>query len=111
MFTQAENLDDAFEALKTVADSFAITLGAEGAVIFDGESKIHVEASNVKAVDTNGAGDLFAGAMLFGLTHGFGYQKSAQLASYASGILVTEFGPRLSDDGLLKLKNYLSSIA
>ena len=41
-------------------------------MIFDGETFIDIEPHPVKAVDSNGAGDMFAGAYLYGITHGMG---------------------------------------
>jgi len=69
-FTQATTLDEAVEGLKKYAKQFAITCGGEGAVIFDGNELLNVAATPVKPVDTNGAGDMFAGAFLYALTHG-----------------------------------------
>jgi len=78
------------------AGTFAITLGAKGAVVFDGQALINIDANPVTAVDTNGAGDLFAGAFMYGLTHGLNFEESGKLASKASSQIVSQFGPRLA---------------
>ena len=98
MWADTDDLERACQALKKVAKSFAITLGADGALVFDGNQEHQIPGFPVKAVDTNGAGDLFAGAMLYGLTHGMDYVASATLASQAAAQLVTEFGPRLKPE-------------
>lgn len=95
-WTGAENVDDAAHSLTTVARGFAVTRGARGARIFDGTQTIQIAPQPVEAVDTNGAGDMFAGAFLYGLTHGLGYEKSGRLASSASSRVVGQFGPRLA---------------
>ncbi len=110
LFTGCSTVDEAFEALKSYAKTFAVTLGPDGAIVWDGTEKFSVEAQPVKAVDTNGAGDLFAGAFLYGITHELNYYQAAQLASYAASHLVTEFGPRLSAQGMHKVKEYLSDL-
>lgn len=110
MFTEQNTLDDAFESLKKVAKTFAITNGAKGAQVWDGENKIEVAAHNVEAVDTNGAGDLFAGSFLFGITHGLSFEKAGQLASFASARLVKEFGPRLSTEGQILVRDFLKEL-
>ncbi|PCI04760.1 MAG: adenosine kinase [Gammaproteobacteria bacterium] len=94
-YTKKESIDDAIEVIKTFSQTFAITLGAKGAVIYDGNNLIPIDAHPVKAVDTNGAGDLFAGAFLFGLTHGMSFEQAGNLASKASSQIVSQFGPRL----------------
>ena len=95
IFTGTEDLSSAREKLKEVAKHFVITLGANGALIYDGDTFISIEPYKVKAVDTNGAGDMFAGAFLYGITHGQSYAEAGKLASLASSRVVTQFGPRL----------------
>lgn len=89
------DLKIAREKLKQVAKRFAITCGANGALIYDGDTFINIEPYKVKAIDSNGAGDMFAGAFLYGLTHGHGYADAGKLASLASSRVVSQFGPRL----------------
>ncbi len=95
-YTQKSSIDEALEVIRTLAKTFAVTLGAKGAVVYDGTGFIDIAANQVTAVDSNGAGDLFAGAFMYGLTHGKSYQESGILASKASSIIVSQFGPRLT---------------
>jgi sugar/nucleoside kinase (ribokinase family) len=95
IFTGTTSVSDAREALKKVAKRFVITLGANGALIFDGDTFVQIEPYKVKAVDTNGAGDMFAGAFLFGITHHHSFADSGKLASLASSRVVSQWGPRL----------------
>ncbi|WP_101759157.1 adenosine kinase [Oceanicoccus sp. KOV_DT_Chl] len=97
-WADSDNIDDAITALKLIADTFAITMGAKGALIFDGERLINIAANKVKAIDTNGAGDMFAGAFLFAITHGHSYQTAGELASLAAANVVSNYGPRLNAD-------------
>jgi sugar/nucleoside kinase (ribokinase family) len=94
-YTQKASVDEAIEVIKSFAKTFAITLGANGAVIFDGSDLINIEPHAVTAVDTNGAGDLFAGAFMYGLTKGLSFEQAGNLASKASSQIVSQFGPRL----------------
>jgi len=94
-YTQKGSVEEAVEVIKTFAKTFAITLGAEGAVVYDGSDLISIAANPVAAVDSNGAGDLFAGAFMYGLTHGKNFEQAGILASKASSIIVSQFGPRL----------------
>ena len=94
-YTKTDDLDKAITAIKKIAKTFAITLGSKGALVYDGNDLIQIEPHKVKAVDTNGAGDMFAGAFLYAITHGYNYKKAGQLASLASSRLVTQLSPRL----------------
>jgi sugar/nucleoside kinase (ribokinase family) len=95
IFTGTSNVLEAREKLKQVAKRFAITLGANGALIFDGDTFIQIEPYKVQAIDTNGAGDMFAGAFLYAITHNHSYAEAGKLASLASSRVVTQWGPRL----------------
>jgi sugar/nucleoside kinase (ribokinase family) len=94
-FTRSTSLEQASDRLRDKARAFAITLGAEGALVFDGAESFTVPAPKVVAVDTNGAGDMFAGAFLYALTRGAGYREAAELAVRAAAQVVSQFGPRL----------------
>jgi len=90
-----DHLDEAIETLKKTATRFAVTLGKKGALVFDGEQLITIDPYNVNAIDTNGAGDMFAGAFLYAITHGHSYAEAGKLASRAAAEVVSHWGPRL----------------
>lgn len=94
-FTNTSSISDAKEALKKIAKTFAITLGAKGALVFDGENEASIEPYPTQALDTNGAGDMFAGAFLYGITNGMDFAQAGKLASLASSKVVSKFGPRI----------------
>ena len=50
---------------------------------------------DAKAIDTNGAGDMFAGAFLYAITSGKSYAWAADLANDCASRVVGQFGPRL----------------
>jgi sugar/nucleoside kinase (ribokinase family) len=83
-----------------MAKEFAITRGGKGSLVFDGQELIEIEPIKVKAIDTVGAGDMYAGAFLYGLTHGMSFAESGNLASLAASRIVTSFGPRLEAEEL-----------
>jgi sugar/nucleoside kinase (ribokinase family) len=94
-FTGAETLEAASEALKQYTKTFAITAGAEGAITFDGSSLEQSAGVKAEAIDTNGAGDMFAGAFLYAITSGRSYGWAADLANDCAAKVVARFGPRL----------------
>jgi sugar/nucleoside kinase (ribokinase family) len=103
IYTGTNTVAEAREKLKDVAKRFVITLGANGALIFDGDTFINIEPYNVTAVDTNGAGDMFAGAFMFGITNGHSYAEAGKLASLASSKVVGQYGPRLEKEQVLRV--------
>lgn len=109
IFTGTADILTAREQLRKVAKRFAITLGANGAMIFDGETYIDIEPYPVRAIDTNGAGDMFAGAFLYGITQQRSYADAGKLASLASSRVVAQWGPRLTPAEANKLLGDLAA--
>jgi sugar/nucleoside kinase (ribokinase family) len=103
IYTGTNSVAEAREKLKGVAKRFAITLGANGALIFDGDTFINIEPYKVKAVDTNGAGDMFSGAFMYGITNNHSYAEAGKIASLASSRVVSQFGPRLEPNQVKKV--------
>ena len=93
---QSKDLNEAIETIKAVAKTFAITRGSAGAILYDGTDLIEIAAHEVEAIDTLGAGDIFAGAFIYGLSQGMNFNQSGELASLASSKIVTQYGPRLA---------------
>ena len=94
-WAQTDNLNDAIVAIKQIANQFAITLGADGALVYDGREQHRIAPHAVHAIDSNGAGDMFAGAFLYGITQGKNFAEAGRLASLSSATVVADYGPRL----------------
>jgi sugar/nucleoside kinase (ribokinase family) len=90
-----DDLSSVVDYLKTLSREFVITRGPQGALIWDGTTLIDIDPVKVEAVDTVGAGDMFAGAFLYGLTQGWEHRRAGDLAAAASAKLVTSLGPRI----------------
>ena len=104
-FTGTESLEAAAESLKQYTKTFAITNGANGAITFDGVAMNQSKGVEAKAIDTNGAGDMFAGAFLYAINSGRDYAWAAGLANDCSARVVAQFGPRLEVQQFYDIKN------
>ncbi len=107
LFAGVSGIAAAKEAIGKIAKEFVITKGKEGAVVFDGTAYHEIEPFPIKAVDATGAGDMFAGAFLYGMNHGLTHAEAGRLASAASSMVVSKFGPRLSKE---HIKEVLSKV-
>lgn len=96
--TGTGNLDDAVAYMKSIGEQFVITRGPNPSLVWDGKELIEIPAHDVKPIDTVGAGDMFAGSFLYGLTQGWSHRAAGELASAASAKLITSYGPRLKAD-------------
>ncbi len=101
IWTASETNEEAFSKLKTVCTMAAMTLGKDGAMTWDGKTEATSEGVEVTAVDTTGAGDIFAGAFLAGITQGQSFADAATRANRVAAKLVSQFGARLGLDEIL----------
>ncbi|NTS75616.1 adenosine kinase [Catenovulum sp. SM1970] len=104
-FTETDSVAAAAQVLLKRAKKVVITLGPKGVSVFLENSEITVPGHSVDAVDTNGAGDMVAGAFLYGETQGWDDEKSAKLACKAASIVVSHFGPRLTAEQQKEILN------
>ena len=100
IYSGSSSLNDAVEFLKKETSQFVITLGARGALAWDGEMAHQVTATPVDVVDTNGAGDAFAAGTLAGLCQGKSLAEAATLGTRTAGQVVSQFGPRLTEESV-----------
>ena len=96
LFTGESDLERALAALRPLARRIVVTRGAAGSLILDAQAQLHIPAVKVSAIDSNGAGDAYAGAFLYGLTQDWDVETCAQLASRVAARVVSQFGPRLA---------------
>ena len=82
--TKAGNAEEAFNNSKETLPSVVVTNGPHGAYIRHDGIEAHVPAFPTEPKDLTGAGDMFAGAFLYGITHGVAPEKAARAASYLS---------------------------
>lgn len=81
-----------------------ITLGAAGAFYRSDRQSFFVEAPRVKAVDTTAAGDVFNGALLFGLANGKDHRPAVELAVRAASLSVMHMGAQASAPSLQEVE-------
>lgn len=91
----ADRLDIAVDELKDIAPSVYVTLGARGSLAATKSGRTLVPGFPTAAVDTTGAGDIYAGACIHALTSEADPAGAARFANFAAAALVAKHGPRL----------------
>ena len=109
-FVDAENIDEAFIKLQEKPYTSIITMGEKGSSVITNDEIIHTPKVNIDPVDTNGAGDMFAGSFLYALLQDGDLRSCAEFANYGASKVVETFGPRLTEEGYREvLNNYKKS--
>lgn len=93
--TDCDDAHDAAEALGSYCAVAAVTMEEHGSLIYTGSEMHEVPAFPVQAVDTTGAGDMYAAGLLYGLTHGYDPATAGRIGSYGAAQVVAKLGPRL----------------
>ncbi len=103
---QTSSLNIAIEKLKKKCDLAAITIGERGSILISNGKETNIDPYILgKAIDTTGAGDLYAGGFLKGLSDGLNPEICAKIGSICAGHIVTQLGSRSNTD----LLNLISS--
>ena len=97
MFLGAESIEECAKKLGGVCDLVFITDGGNGCYVIEKGAVEKVGGFDVKAIDTVGAGDAFAGGALYGITNGLSTLDSAKWGNYFAAQVVAKIGPRLTE--------------
>ena len=80
-----------------------ITNSEKGCIVVENQQIVQVPGFPVKPVDTVGAGDAFAGGVLYGLTNNLTSQQAGRWGNYLGSEVVKIHGPRLPESQVAKL--------
>jgi sugar/nucleoside kinase (ribokinase family) len=87
---------DCAQQIHRHAADVALTLGADGSLLMHEGQVIPIEGVPVHAIDTTGAGDMYAAGILYGITNGLSWKQAGHLASHAAARVVAQMGARLA---------------
>ena len=98
----------AIEALSEQAEIAVLKVGKDGSYIANGGKVIKIEPmGDGSAVDTTGAGDLWASGFLFGLLNNFPLEKCGKLGSACGYEVCQVIGANIPDHGWLRISEIL----
>ncbi|MGR3502402.1 adenosine kinase [Pseudaestuariivita sp.] len=95
---ETEDFDAALKTCGSEVSILACTDSENGAYVVANGEITHVGADPVDIVDATGAGDAFAGAFLYGITHGADLATCARMGNLAAGSVIAHIGPRPEAD-------------
>ena len=89
------------EALNIISEHCEIAIvkvGKDGSFIKSGDTIVQVQPRKATAIDTTGAGDLYASGFLFGLANNYSLEVCGKIGSLISGNVVEVLGAKMSDE-------------
>ncbi len=93
--TGCSTVQEAFAKLASIVPNSVVTDGPHGAHVRFKGKEFHEPAVPCKPKDLTGAGDMFAGAFLYGVTHGHEPEAAARAANFLCMKVITQVGARL----------------
>ncbi len=102
---------ESLEILAGKVETAVVKIGKRGVLLAKGQERHAVDAHLVKAVDTTGAGDLWASGFLFGLTQGLSLDNAARLGCKVGSEVVQVMGAVIPDAGWKRVKEYRTGLS
>ena len=96
--TKTDTPEEAFAGLTKLVPNCIVTDGQHGAFVRYHNEESHIPAFACHPKDLTGAGDMFAGAFLYGITHGYSPAIAARGANFMCMNVITQVGARLQQD-------------
>ena len=95
---QTDNFEAALTQGAADVGILACTESERGAHILEGDARFHAPAIPTDIKDATGAGDLFAGAFLWAVTHGYGLERAGNMGCVAASEVISHIGARPEAD-------------
>lgn len=100
-------------ALNSIAERCEIAvvkIGKEGSLIKHNGQTTHIEPIAAKAIDTTGAGDMYASGFLFGISNGLSIDKAGRIGSLLAGNVIEVMGAKMDESRWEKIKQQVAVI-
>jgi sugar/nucleoside kinase (ribokinase family) len=104
-FTDQDNPEVALEKFSEYCETIAVKLGKDGAYIKSGNEIVRVDAEVVNALDTTGAGDLWASGFLYGFLNGKSLADAGKAGATVAAEVVQVIGASIPQETWGKLKH------
>jgi sugar/nucleoside kinase (ribokinase family) len=101
---------ESLEILAGKVETAVVKVGKDGVLVKSGEDRHHVAGHVVQAIDTTGAGDLWASGFLYGLANGLSLDNAARLGCKVGSEVVQVLGAVIPDEGWDRIHGYKSGL-
>ncbi len=105
-----ENEETSLRIFSELVEIAVVKLGKKGALVSRKGETIKVDAKVVEAIDTTGAGDLWASGFLYGLAENMTLKQSALLGAEVASEVVQVMGAAIPESGWQRIKAFLAAL-
>ena len=112
-FTGQEDPEKALQIIADYAKVSIVKIGKEGSMILNNGETTRVGIITATALDTTGAGDLYAAGFLFAYLNNLGLENAGKIGALLAGKVIEEMGAQIKDtvwtDILAQVKEIIAS--
>lgn len=105
-----ESEEAALEKIAKFCKIAVVKLGKRGALISKDGVVTRIPCGPAKAVDTTGAGDLWASGFLYGILSGWDMERSGKLGSIVSNEVVQVVGAKIPEEGWARIREEMKHV-
>lgn len=96
------------KALKEICPIAVVMIGCQGCIVGSGSLVHHSPAIPIKAIDTTGAGELFASGFLHGYLEGLSLERCAQAGNRTGAAVCEIYGAEIPQEKWTEIKTSLA---
>lgn len=105
-----ESEEAALQKIAQFAKIAVVKLGKRGALIAKDGEVTRVESGSAKAIDTTGAGDLWASGFLYGILSDWSMARAGKLGSIVSNEVVQVVGAQIPEAGWARIHEEMKNV-
>lgn len=87
--------EEALDKIASMAEIAVVKVGKYGSMIKSDSGKYNIPAIEASVIDTTGAGDLYAGGFLYGISKGLSLEKCGHIGSLLAGKVIEQIGAKI----------------
>lgn len=101
---------DSLDVFSRLCEIAVVKEGANGSYLARRNHKVYLPAQKVWVEETNGAGDAYAGAVLYGLSRGLSISTCGRLGTHAGALIVSQKGARATGEKAQILRDFAAEM-
>jgi len=102
--------EEALDDIARLTDIALVKVGSKGSMVKQGETVTKISPIKAHAVDTTGAGDLYASGFLYGLANDLGFEKAGYLGSLLSGTVIEVVGAKFGEEKWNEIRDKVNKL-
>ena len=96
MFAGTESEEEALNRIAEYCDIAIVKTGKNGSMIKSKGMVYSIPPFKVNAVDSTGAGDMYAAGVLYGIANSMPLEKAGKIGNWAGSLVVSQIGARIN---------------